>query len=243
MKTKKHIKISFRLLIFLVVLTAALLTNKNSSAQLFGIKKWTGTYPDMNKSYPVVFIAFKGMIPHVFIRYYPTHNYKDLIAKSVVDGTEIAGKTKTDLLKSVLKIFERSLMKGRLFETGEIKLNTKKQNEIAKKIFEARFEQLGDLWELAQKFVLVYQKVDRFQGNKTHNAIKNTFEKEAGELFMRFLFVNLLESDHGQKIDAFSTLKTEITHLLGELDYTFKKLQYFESFGQSSQISYSFLIQ
>jgi len=214
--------------------------------ELFEKKSWTGTYPDMNGSYPLVFIAYEGGvigIPHIFVRYYPTHNYKDMVAKSVVDATEIGEKTKTDLAKSLLKMIEQTLMKGRFIETGHIKINTKQQKEIVQKIFEARFDQLGDIWELTGLFLQIYDKIDKFSGPGTSAQIKELFKKEANKMFTRFLLVNLLESDHGQKIDSFGTLKTEITHLLGEVDYTLKKLHFFESFGQSAQVSYSFLTQ
>jgi hypothetical protein len=166
-----------------------------------------------------------------------------MVAKSVVDATEISGKTKTDLAKIIMKLIEQSLMKGRFIEKGLIKINTGQQQEIVQKIFEARFDQLGDIWELTELFLQVYHKIDRFSGTGANSAIKNLLKKEANELFMRFLLVNLLESEHGQKVESFGDLKVEITHLLGEVDYTFKKLQFFESFGESIQVSYSFLTQ
>lgn len=246
MKTKRKNTASFWIKIFLAVFLSVTLTADKSSAQVFEIKSWTGSYPDMNNSYPLVFIAYKGGIigiPHVFVRYWPTHNYKDLIAKSVVDPTEASSRLKNDLAKSLLKMIEQKLMEGRFIETGLIKVNTRQQKEIVQKIFEARFDQLGDIWELTELFLHVYHKIDRFSGTSANSAIKNLLKKEANELFMRFLLVNLLESEHGQKVESFGDLKVEITHLLGEVDYTFKKLQFFESFGESIQVSYSFLTQ
>jgi hypothetical protein len=245
-KSQYDITTSFLLKVFFILLLLTGLRMDKASGQLFEAKSWTGTYPDMNGSYPLVFIAYKGGvigIPHIFIRYYPTHNYKDMVAKSVVDATEISGKTKTDLAKIIMKLIEQSLMKGRFIEKGLIKINTGQQQEIVQKIFEARFDQLGDIWELTELFLQVYHKIDRFSGTGANSAIKNLLKKEANELFMRFLLVNLLESEHGQKVESFGDLKVEITHLLGEVDYTFKKLQFFESFGESIQVSYSFLTQ
>ena len=215
-----------------------------TSGQKFEVKKWTGTYPDMNGSYPMAFIAFKGGIigiPYYFIRSWPTHYYWNVLSVPVIDATEISGKTKTGLAKIIMRLIEQSLMNGRYIEKGLIKINTKQQQKIVQTIFDARFDQLGDLWELTGMFLQVYQKIDQINGNGVNVKIKKLLKDEANELFSQFLLVNLLESNHGHKIDSFGNLKTEITRLLGEVDYTFKKLQYFESFGQSSQASYSFL--
>jgi len=231
-------------IIILVLITALEMSKTNG--QVFEIKKWTGTYPDMNGSYPLTFIAFKGGIigiPHVFIRYWPTHNYRDVLSVPVIDATEIAGKTKTDLAKIILKLIEQLLMKGRYIEKGLIKINTEQQKEIVQKIFEARFDQLGDIWEFTGMFLRVYQKIESFGGTGAGPNIKDLFKKEADALFIRFLLVNLLESGHGQKIGSFGDLKKETAQLSGEVDYTFKKFQFFEGFSQSSPVGYSFLTQ
>ena len=47
-------------------------------AQAFAVKRWRGTYPRMNGSYPLSFIAFKGFlnpVPHIFFRTWPAHYY------------------------------------------------------------------------------------------------------------------------------------------------------------------------
>ncbi|SHE35629.1 hypothetical protein SAMN05444274_101146 [Mariniphaga anaerophila] len=241
MKTQKvHFTIGGITFFFVILLFIAAAVNQ-SAGQAVAIKSWTGTYPEMNKSYPVVFVAVKKGVPHVFIRYLPTHNYKDLFAKSVVDGTEIAGKTKADLVKTLLKLAERSLMKGRLLETEGILSNTDAQKRIVQELFEARFDQLGDQWNLTRKFVAVYHKIDAFPRGKTNEFVKETFEHEAEALFFRFLLVNRLESDHGQKMDSYRELHAELSRLLGELDYTFRKLQYYETAGATTLAGYSVL--
>jgi hypothetical protein len=248
MKCKiQYIKVpSFFLKTLTILFLVTGLQSDKAAGQVFEVKKWTGTYPDMNGSYPLTFIAFNGGIigiPHVFVRYWPTHNYRDVLSVPVIDATEISGKTKTDLAKTILKLIEQSLMKGRYIEKGLIKINTKQQKEIVQKIFEARFDQLGDIWELTGIFLNIYQKIDHFSGTGAGPNIKDLFKKEADVLFTRFLLVNLLESGHGQKIGSFGELKKETAQLSGEVDYTFKKLQFFEVFSQSSPVGYSFLTQ
>jgi hypothetical protein len=230
----------------IILLLIASLDISKASGQVFEVKKWTGTYPDMNGTYPMAFIAFKGGIigvPYLFIRSWPTHYYWNALSVPVIDATEVSGKTKTGLAKIIMKLIEQSLMNGRYIEKGLIKINTKQQQEIVQKIFDTRFDQLDDLRELTEMFLKVYHKIDRISGTGVNVKIKSLLKEEANELFSRFLLVNLLESNHGDKIDSFGNLKTEITNLLGEVDYTFKKLQYFESFGMSAQVSYSFLTQ
>jgi hypothetical protein len=245
MKTRKIKTISFWLRIFLLTLTIVLLQTDQSQGQVFEIKKWTGTYPDMNGSYPLTFIAFKGFIfptPYVFVRIWPSHYYVTE-ALPVTDESEISGELKTGLLRIAAKLLERSRMKGRFEKTTGIKNNTELQNEIEQKLFSARFNELEDIYELAQKFVEAYQKTDRFDELNNGFEVKRLLEKDTDELFMRFLLVNLLESDHGQKVDSFGELQTELNHLHGELDYTFKKLQFFENFGETTSVSYSILTQ
>jgi hypothetical protein len=216
-----------------------------ANGQLIEVKSWTGTYPDMNGSYPLTFIAFKGEvipIPHFFVRYYPTHNYKDQMAMDAVDATEIAGKLRTDILKSIFKIMENSLMEGRFLETTGIKTNTTEQKAIAEKIFNARFDQLEDIWQITEGFIRLYQKIARFEGEDALKEIKRVFRKETDELFIRFLLVNLLESEHAQKLDSFSEISRELTRLLGETDYTFKKVLFFEYAQEESPFAgYTFL--
>lgn len=244
MKTNRNKTFLFR--IFLLVFSAILLASIQSSGQIFEIKKWKGTYPDMNGSYPLTFIAFKGNlipIPYVFVRTWPTHYYVNVESLLVTDATEITGEIKTGLLRIAAKLLERSRIKGRFEKTTGIKNNTELQNEIEQKMFSAKLDELEDIYELAQKFLEAYQKTNRFDELNNGIEIKRLLEKETDELFMRFLLVNLLESDHGQKVDSFGELHLELSRLHGELDYTFKKLQFFESLRTTASVSYSILTQ
>ena len=199
----------------------------------------------MNGSYPLTFIAFKGFIfptPYVFVRIWPSHYYVTE-ALPVTDESEISGELKTGLLRIAAKLLERSRIKGRFEKTTGINNNTQLQNDIEQKVFSARFDQLEDIYKLTQKFVEAYQKTDRFDDLSNGFEVKKLLEKETDDLFMRFLLVNLLESDHGQKVDSFGELQTELDHLHGALDYTFKKLQFFENFGETASARYSILTQ
>ncbi len=245
MKTYRIIKIIPAVrIIFLILMTLGVTINK-ANGQLFEVKSWTGTYPDMNGSYPLTFIAFKGEvipIPHFFVRYYPTHNYKDQMATDAVDATEIAGKLRTDILKSIFKIMENSLMEGRFLETTGIKINTTEQKAITEKIFNARFDKLEDIWQITEGFIRLYQKISRFDEDTAPKEIKRIFKKETNELFIRFLLVNLMESGHAQKLDSFSEISRELTRLTGETDYTLRKIWFFQNpMGETAYNNYTFL--
>jgi hypothetical protein len=245
MKIYRNIKAVHPIRIIFLILPAFIVTMDKANGQLFEVKSWTGTYPDMNGSYPLTFIAFKGEvipIPHFFVRYYPTHNYKDQMAIDAVDATEIAGKLRTDILKSIFKIMENSLMEGRFLETTGIKINITEQKAIAEKIFNARFDQLEDIWQITEGFIRLYQKISRFDEDTAPKEIKRIFKKETDDLFLRFLLVNLMESGHAQKIDSFSEISRELTRLTGETDYTFKKVLFFEYAQEESPFAgYTFL--
>lgn len=214
-----------------------------ANSQIADIKKWTGTYPDMEESYPLTFIAFKGLLipaPHVFVRTWPAHYYVEADAMPVTDATEIAGATVTGLLKIVSKMIERHQMKGRYNETVQIKDNTGFQKQIAEEIFNSKTEQLGDMYSLSENFIQLYGKVDRI-GDLPHSAgVKRIFEEEADRQLMRFLMINLLQTDHGEKLAAFSEIHTSLNKLLGEVDYTYSKIRFFSN-NQYENTSYSFL--
>ncbi len=245
MKTNRNIYTVLPIRIIFLILLSFIVTMDKASGQLIEVKSWTGTYPDMNGSYPLTFIAFKGEvlpIPHFFFRYYPTHNYKDQMATDVVDATEIAGKLRTDILKSIFKIMEKSLMEVRFLETTGIKINTVEQKAIAEKIFNARFDQLKDIWQITEGFIRLYQKISRFEGEDVSKEIKRIFKNETNELFIRFLLVNLMESGHAQKLDSFSEISRELTQLTGEIDYSLRKLLFFQNpMGETVQNNYTFL--
>ncbi|WP_346860822.1 hypothetical protein [uncultured Draconibacterium sp.] len=230
----------FQILIMVLLLFA---TTEESKAQLIEIKPWHGYYPEMEGTYPLTFIAFTGWlipIPHVFVRTWPTHYYVEVGALPVTDGGEIAGQLKTGLLRIATKAIERSQMKGRQEETDGIKINTGFTQQINDQLFSARSDELVDIYNLAAQFIKLYQKVNKLGGLSNSQKIHSIYEKEADQLLMQFLMVNLFQTDHGRKLDAFTVLSKELWKLLGELDYTHGKLLFFNSFS-NQPLSYSFL--
>ena len=216
---------------------------EQSKAQLIEIKPWHGYYPEMEGTYPLTFIAFTGWlipIPHVFVRTWPTHYYVEVGALPVTDGGEIAGQLKTGLLRIAAKAIERSQMKGRQEETDGIKVNTGFTQQISDQLFSARSDELDDIYNLAAQFIKLYQKVNKLGGLGNSQKIYSIYEKEADQLLLQFLMVNLFQTDHGRKLDAFTQISKELWKLLGELDYTHGKLLFFNSYN-SQPLSYSFL--
>ena len=126
-------------------------------------------------------------------------------------------------------MIERSQMKGRHQETEEIKINTETQKKIAK-LFDARSDQLEDNYQLANGFIKLYRKIGQFDTEPNTSGVRQIFEKEADELLMRFLMVNLLETGHGEKMETFSGIHTEQNQLIGEIDYTYQKVQVLQQF-------------
>ena len=244
METGKYNTINFCLRIFMAMLLTILLTNDQSCGQVLDVKKWTGPYPEMNDSYPLSFIALKGdllPVPYLFVQTWPTHYYVNTESLPVTDATMISGDMKTGLLRIVEKLLEQSWMKGRSEKTTSIRNHTELRDEIALKIFNTRFDHLGDLYQLSLKLTEAIEKVDRLGPMNDSSAIREAFEKEAEELCMRFLFINLLAAGHGQKMESFSEITRDVDQFLGVLDYTFRKLQFFKTFGQTASISYTFL--
>ncbi|WP_167619114.1 hypothetical protein [Maribellus sediminis] len=230
----------FQILIMVLLLFVA---TEQSKAQLIEIKPWHGYYPEMEGTYPLTFIAFTGWlipIPHVFVRTWPTHYYVEVGALPVTDGGEIAGELKTGLLRIAAKAIERIQMKGRQEETDGIKINTGFTQQISDKLFNARSDELSDIYNLAAQFIKLYQKVNKLGGLSNSGKIHSIYEKEADQLLMQFLMVNLFQTDHGRKLEAFTRISQELWKLLGELDYTHGKLLFFNSF-ESQPLSYSFL--
>ena len=219
-----------------------------AKSQLIDVKPWTGNYPDMEGSYPLTFVSFKSLIlpvPHVFVRTWPTHYYLEAVSLPVTDATEIAADTKTGLLRIVEKMVERSQMKGRYQETGEIKINTESQKKIAQELFNSRSDQLEDNYKLSNGFIKLYSKISQLDAVPNVLAVKQIFEKEADELLMRFLMVNLLETGHGEKMEVFSGIHEEQNKLFGEIDYTYQKVRFYKFFDSKTSISnsYTFLTQ
>lgn len=214
-----------------------------AKAQLIEVKPWHGYYPEMEGTYPLTFIAFTGWlfpVPHVFVRTWPTHYYVEVGALPVTDAGEIAGDLATGLMRLLQKAIERSQMKGRAEETAQIKINTDFTQQISDKLFSARSDEVADIYNLAAGFIKLYQKVDRLGTLDNAEKILSIYEKEADRLLMEFLMVNLLQTDHGRKLEVFTQISDELWKLLGELDYTHGKLHYFNSFN-SQPSSYSFL--
>lgn len=225
-----------------------MLASHSAKSQLIDVKPWTGTYPDMEGTYPLTFISFTGWlipVPHVFVQAWPTHYYVEAISMPVTDATEIAEETKTGLLRIVEKMVERSQMKGRYLETGEIKINTENQKKIAQELFDSRSDQLEDNYQLSNGFIKLYSKIGQFDTEPNTSGVKQIFEKEADELLMRFLMVNLLETGHGEKMEAFSGIHIEQNKLLGEIDYTYQKVRFYKRFDSKTSVSnsYTFLTQ
>jgi hypothetical protein len=235
-----------KVIFFITIAVLALVVFPGTAtSQIIEVKKWTGTYPDMDGTYPLTFISFTGWlipVPHVFVRTWPTHYYVEVGALPVTDATEIAGSTKTGLLRVAAKMLERYQMKGRHDETVLIKDNTDFQKRIEEKIFNSRSEKLEDLYQLAQRFIDLYKKVDRIGQLPNSGQVKKILEKEADQLLLRFLMVNLLQTDHGEKLNAFSEINTVLHKLLGEVDYTYTKIHFFSNYNKE-HISYSFLTQ
>ena len=230
------------LLLILTIFLLIAATNK-SNAQIIEIKPWHGYYPEMEGTYPLTFIAFTGWlipIPHVFVRTWPTHYYVEVGALPVTDGGEIAGELKTGLLRIVAKAIERSQMKGRQEETEGIKVNTDFTQQISDNLFDARSDELSDIYKMAAQFIKLYQKVNKLGSLKNSAKIHSIYEKEADQLLLQFLMVNLFQTDHGSKLDAFTKISQELWKLLGELDYTHGKLLFFNSYNIQPE-SYSFL--
>ena len=238
MKKKKLLKIVISLFILMI------LSSGMANAQAFVFKKWRGRYPQMNNSYPLAFISFRGFlppIPHLFIRMYPTHYYWKVVSVPATDATEIAGSTKTGFLRIAAKYLERAQMKGRYRETGQIKLNTVLQKTIESKLFDSRSDHLTDIYNLADGFIRLYKKLGKLNQVKNSSQVKRIFEKEADDLLMRFMMVNFLKTGHGEKLDSFSDIYATINKLEGEIDYTRNKMNFFNSYKEEVASSYVFL--
>jgi len=238
----KQLKIfTLLLILFLLILSA-----DSSNAQAIAIKKWKGRYPRMNNNYPQSFIAFRGWLPpkpHLFVRISPTHYYWKVKSVPVTDSKEITGKTKTDLLRIFSRLMERSQFKGRHKETGMIKLMNEFQKKIDQKLFDSRKDQLADIYGLTEVFLKLYDRMDEFNHINHGSKVKKILKQEANELLEQFLLINLLETDHGEKFQAFTQIRTRLVRLFGELDYSISKMNYFQTFGTYHNTHYAFLTQ
>jgi len=214
-------------------------------AQAFAIKRWRGTYPQMNGSYPLSFMAFKGGFiiptPHFFVRTWPSHYYIKVGALPVTDSENLAGSVKTGFLRIVEKILERSQMQKRSEETAQIKENNLKQRDIELKLFNSRSDFLPDVYGIANQFIRLYQSINSLGTQANAGAIAQISRREADELVVRFIMVNLLQTDHGKKLEAFSQIRSELNRQIGEADYLNRKVYHFSFYGQDASDSYVFL--
>jgi len=216
------------------------------SAQALAIKSWHGYYPEMNGHYPLSFIAFKGWlfpVPHLFIRSWPTYYYVEVGALPVSDGSEYAGRTRTGFLRIAARLLEQDLVQGRSNEVRQIKDNTQLRQDNAQRLFTARSDELPDIYGLADGFIQLYTKINRLEQLEGARDICRLMEHEADELMTRFLMINLLQTDHGEKLEAFGRIRRELQHQMGETDYTFSKVLHFQFFQSDYTDAYAFLTQ
>ena len=213
-------------------------------AQAFAVKRWRGTYPQMNGSYPLTFVAFKGFlnpVPHFFIRTWPTHYYFQVGAVPVTDAPNLAGSIKTGFLRITEKILERSQMQQRADETARIKENNIQQRDIELKLFNSRSDYLPDVYGIAELFIRLYQSISNLEKQANAGAVAQISRREADERVVRFIMVNLLQTDHGKKLEAFAEIRDELTRQIGETDYVNQKVNHFNFYSDSADNSYAFL--
>ena len=214
-------------------------------AQVTEIKSWHGSYPEMNGSYPLTFIAFKGWLvptPHVFVRSWPTHYYIKTDALPVTDEAEIAGQNQTGMVRILLKALERTQMEGRMQETLQTKQYTALSQQISALIFDSRSDEIPDIYKLSGVFVDLYEKINRLMSLENAARVHALYVREADQLLVQFALINLLQADHGSKLEAFAELHYTLDKLLGEVDYVYRKLRFF-SVATEAQQQYAFLTQ
>ncbi len=237
-----------RTILFALILSLAALTPvKKLKAQVFEVKTWKETYPDMKGSYPLVFIAYKGTaisLPKVFVKLWPTHYYLQSGTTQVFDGSQFSEEMSFGLQKIAEKFLEKSQMIIRHSETEEIKNNTEKRRDIAKTIFDAEFDKLPDVYQLAAGFVRLYESISKLNRlNQTSDCtwLVKMYRKEADDLLLRFVTINLFQADHGEKTEAFVQIRKELDGLMGETDYTYRKVRHYQVFSHDPGSSYCFL--
>lgn len=234
----------FKLISILCLMFLLILSGGMANAQAVAIKKWRGRYPKMNNKYPHAFISFKGWlppVPHLFVKTPLTHYYVKVKSVPATDSGEITGKTKTGLLRIFSKLMERSQFKGRYEETGMIKLMNEFQKQIDQKRFDSRKDQLENIYGLTNSFLGLYQRLDDFRHMERGNKIQKILKKETNELLQQFLMINLLETDHGEKFNAFTEMRRSQIQLSGEVDYTLNKMRFFNAYGKYNTSHYAFL--
>lgn len=239
MKTLNQLKMTLTMMVIF-----AMIFSGKTSAQAFAIKGWSGTYPQMNDSYPLTFMAFKGFlipIPHFFIRTWPTHYYFEVGAMPVTDAPNLAGDIKTGFLRLVEKILERSQLQQRSDETAQIKGNELGQKNIELKIFNSRSDYLSDIYGISSLFIRLDKSISNLEKQANAGAIVKICRREADQLMIRFIMVNLLQTDHGTKLEAFSQIRDELYAQIGETDYTNQKVCHYNFYSYPGDNSYTFL--
>ena len=233
------------LMILAVMLIFTVIPVEQLKAQAFAIKRWRGTYPQMNGSYPLSFMAFKGGFiiptPHFFVRTWPTHYYIELGAMPVTDSENLTGSIKTGFLRIASKILDRKELEQRADATAQIKENNLQQKDIKLKLFDSRSDYLPDLYDIAALFIKLYQGIGNLEKQDNTGTVAKICRREADELVVRFLMVNLMQTDHGKKLDAFSEIRGELTRQIGEVDYTNRKIYHFQFYNQNTSDAYAFL--
>ena len=134
-------------------------------------------------------------------------------------------------------------MEKRHEETTQIKSNSESQRDIEKKIFDANSDQLPDVYDIASGFVRLYVGIIRLDKLDNCKWLRSIYQKEADELLTRFVSVNLFQTDHGKKLEAFEEIKKELDKQIGEADYTYRKVHYCRFYANNTNQSYSFLTE
>ena len=241
------LKTGRKLIILIPIILICLSDTEKLRAQVFDIKSWHGTYPNMEGSYPLTFISFRGFlnpIPHVFIRTWPAHYYLQVGAAPVLDAGEMAGSVKTGFLRIVEKIIEEAQAQQRADETAQIKENNLQQRNIELKLFNARSDYLPDLYGIANLFVRLYQGIGDLEKQSNATQAAQIIRLDADALVVRFVMVNLLQTDHGKKLEAFAEIRDELIRQKGETDYLTRKIYYNNFYSKgTTENSYAFLIR
>lgn len=237
---------TFSLLKMILIMMAivVMIFSGKTCGQTFAVKGWSGSYPQMNENYPLTFMAFKGFLipmPHFFIRTWPTHYYFEVGAMPVADTPNLTEDIKTGLLRIVEKILERSQLQQRSDETAQIKQNALGQKNIELKLFNSRSEYLRDIYGISSLFIHLDQSISNLGKQANTGAIVKICQKEADQLMVRFLMINLLQTDHGKKLEAFAQIRDELYAQIGETDYSNQKVCHYNFYSEPGDNSYAFL--
>ena len=115
------------------------------------------------------------------------------------------------------------------------------EGTVVETIFDAESDQLPDVYSIASGFIRLYLSVESLDKLPNCKWLKQTYLKEADELLVRFILVNLFLTDHGKKLEAFSEIRCELNKQIGETDYTYRKVLHLQAFNANIPQSYAFL--